>query len=227
MKVNIAEIGCMGGCVHLPFEPNTPDIPELDGGVVVESMLFDGVGVCEYNDKYYVIKYPKLEEVEGDEQVRRTVNQHRYGYRLPDNFDIGVDDMALTFGNIEECEHSEYVSYLVEGLINHVNKMMVEDGEREVLSINDYSTRLREIEKCPPKYLYLFAKLKDFSEEFEGKVFSVSDDRDNHICDVLQDDLAELENQGIIDNNATLTSEEHRAILLATRFEVIVFLKEK
>ncbi|MFR9546924.1 MAG: hypothetical protein SNJ29_15315, partial [Rikenellaceae bacterium] len=39
--------------------------------------------------------------------------------------------------------------------------------------------------------------------------------------------LWQMEQQDIVDNSATLTSEEHRAKLLATRFEAIVFLKNR
>ncbi len=226
MKVNIANIESMGGCVYLPFEPNTADIPELNGDVVVESILFDGYGVFAHNGKYYKISYAKLEDVRDDEQVRITINQHRFGYRLPDNFDIAVDDLALTFGEVEECEHSEYVSYLIDGLISNLEHLVVEDGIREVLSPDQCATKLREIEKCPPKYLYYFTDLNDLGEQFDGKIFSVCDITGECICDVLECDLAELEQHGIIDDNAILTSEEHRAILLATRFEAIIFLKK-
>ncbi len=228
----------MGGCIYLPFEPNTPDIPEIDG-VVVDAALFDGSGVIAYNGKYYHINYPQQEDVREDEQIRRVINQHRFGYRLPDHFDITADDLALTFGAIEECEYSEYVSYLIEGLISNASNMSVEDGKRSCLTCDEYISKLQKLESCPPKYLYYFTDRDDLVEQFDGEIYPVYDENkrgdatDGWICDLLLKDLLELEEQGVIRpdkvaelNEPYLVSEEHRAKLLASRFEAIIFINK-
>ena len=240
MKINSFEIDRMGGVVTCEMEPNTPDILEINE-VEVITYLFDGYGVFTHNNKYYKISYDKLEDVKDDEQILRTINEYRYGNRPPDaSWDITVDDMALTFGEVEECEYSEYVSYLIDGLISNASNLTVEDGEREVLSPDYIASKLREIKKTPPKYLYYFTDRDDLVEQFDGEIYPVYDEnkRDDEnqgwICDVLLEDLLVLEKQGIIKpdpitelNEPLLTSEEHRAKLLATRFEAIIFLKDR
>lgn len=240
MEINAMTIERLGGCTYNPLEPNTPDIPEIDG-VEIEAILFDGFGVCHHEGKYYLMSYAKLEDVKDDEQVRRTINEYRYGNRLPNDFEVTIDDLALTFGEFEECEHSEYVSYLIDGLVSNIEHLIVEDGKREVLSPDECATKLREIEKCPPKYLYYFTDRDDLVEQFDGEIYPVYDQtkrgekNDGWICDVLLKDLLILEEQGVIRpdkdgmdlNEPYLVSEEHRATLLEARFEAIIFLKEK
>lgn len=241
MKINSLEIDRMGGVVALEMEPNTPDIPEINE-VEVTAYLFDGYGVFTYNDKYYKISYDKLEDAKDDEQVRMTINEYRYGNRLVgyDDWEITVDDMAICFGEIEACEYSEYVSYIIDGLIYNASNLNVEDGEREVLSPSDLAVSLREMEKNPPKYLHFYQDRDDLVEALDGEIYPVYDEnkRDDEnqgwICDVLLEDLLKLEEQGVIRpdkdaelNEPYLVSEEHRTALLATRFEAIIFLKDK
>lgn len=226
MNINAESIEQLGGLTTLEMELNTPELPEVDEKTVT-TYLFDGYGVFSCNDSYYTISYQQLDKVWGNEQVRRHINMHRYGNRLPNDFEVTIDDLAICFGEVESCEYSEYVSYIIDGLIENATRMLVEDGVREVLSVNDYSQKLREIEKTPPKHLYLLKDLNDLGEQFDGEIYSVSDEMGEHICDVLQEDLIDLEKQGIINNQGILTSEEHRAKLLSTRFEAIIFLKTK
>ena len=233
MKINARDIEAMGGCIWQPLEPNTPDLPEIND-IEVDAVLFDGVGVFQHENKYYKISYAKLDDVRDDEQVSRTINEYRYGNRLPDDYlEITPDDLALTFGEIEECEQSEYVSYLVDGLVSNANNLNVEDGQRDVLSLDEYCQKLREIEKSPSKYLYLFKDREDLVEQFDGKIYCIHDENCNYLCDLLEEDMLHFVDKGILvpaygddDINETkLSSPNHKAEVLSARFEAIIFLK--
>lgn len=233
MKINARDIESMGGCIWQPLEPNTPELPELDD-IEIDAVLFDGIGLFQHENKYYKISYAKLEEVKGDEQVSRAINEYRYGNRLPDDYlEITPDDLALTFGEIEECERLEYVSYLIDGLVSNAEKLNIEDGERDVLSIDKYCEKLREIEKSPPKYLYLFKDREELVEQFDGKIYCIHDEKGDYLCDLLEDDMLNFVDKGTLipahgddDINETkLSSPKHKVEVLATRFEAIIFLK--
>lgn len=234
MKINAKDIESLGGLVTWGIKPNTPNIPEIDE-IDMETYLFDGHGVFEYNNKYYKISYPKLEETQGSEEMVDTINEYRYANQRSCDFEITVDDVAITFGMIEVTKHSEYVSFIVDGLIDNIGRMIVEDGENEVLSAAEYEAKLRMIEKSPPKYLYLYQNYNELVEEFDGKIYSVKDENGEHLCDVLEEDLVELEGAGVIRpthndddlNDVIITAADKREKVLATRFEAILFIKRK
>ncbi|MFR9546008.1 MAG: hypothetical protein SNJ29_10580 [Rikenellaceae bacterium] len=233
MEINAKMIDEMGGLVLWQMEPNTPNIPEINE-IEIDTYLFDGYGVATHNNKYYKLSYQRLEEIADDEQVNREVNAYRYGNREPDDLEITIDDMAMTYGEFEECEHLEYVSYLIEGLISNANKMSIEDGVRTCLSCDDYISQLREVERCPPKHLYLFRDHGELVEQFDGEIYPVYDFNGEYLCDVLTADLLSLAQGGFIKpthelsglNETILTSIEHRDKVLASRFEAIIFIND-
>ena len=230
MIINAMAIESLGGLIYNPLEPNTPDIPEIDG-VEVGAILFNGHGVFRHEDKYYKLTYQKLEDIEGKDQTLRAINQHRYGYRLPDDFEITVDDMAVTFGETEEIEYSEYVSCIVEGLIDNSGRMIVEGD----LTPFEYEQKLRAIEKSPPKYLHIYTDFEELVEELDGKIYPVYDENKKELCDVLLEDLIELETSGDIRarlndddlNDVVISAVGNKEKVLATRFEAILFNKRK
>ncbi|MFI3294090.1 MAG: hypothetical protein SNI70_11320 [Rikenellaceae bacterium] len=231
MEINAKMIDEMGGLVLWQMEPNTPNFPEINE-IEIDTYLFDGYGVATHNNRHYKLSYKRLEEVADDEQVHREVNAYRYGNRESDDLEITIDDMVMTYGEFEECERSEYVSYLIEGLISNASNMSVEDGKRRCLSCDDYITQLKELESCPPKYLCYFTDDDDLVEQFDGEIYPVYDFNGDYLCDVLTADLLNLVEEGFIKpthelsdlNETILTSIEQRDKVLAARFEAIIFL---
>lgn len=230
MIINARDIESMGGLVTWGIEPNTPNIPEINE-IEMETYLFDGHGVFEHDGKYYKLSYPKLEEAKGDSEMIGSINEYRYANQRSSDLEITVDDIAMTFGMIEVAEHSEYVSLIVDGLIDNIGRMIVEAD----LSPTEYEQKLKAVEKTPPKYLYLYRDYDELVEELDGKIYPVKDIDGEYLCDVLLDDLLILEQDGVVRevdelsglNETILTSSENRAKLLATRFEAILFNKRK
>nr|DAE55301.1 MAG TPA: hypothetical protein [Caudoviricetes sp.] len=199
MNINSKHIEELGGLVSLKMELNTPDLPEFDEKEVT-AYLFDAFGVARCEDKYLFLKYPGLGNAKMDEQIRRTINRDRYGYRLPDKFKITVDDLAICFAEVEEITLNEYVNQLMKGMVTYSPTRMLPrrlSGER----LREQTMR---IIMNPPKHLYIFKDDSEFLKELDGKIYAISDLNGNVICDVLEEDMTALEDQDIISDGQTV-----------------------
>lgn len=195
MNINAKHIEEMGGLVSLKMELNTSDLPEFDEKQVT-AYLFDSLGVARYEDKYLFLVYPGLGDAKMDEQIRRTINRDRYGNRLPDNFKITVDDLAMCFAEVEEITHEEYVNQLMRGMITYSPSRLLPRR----LSGEKLREQIRRIIMSPPKHLYIFKDDSEFLKELDGKIYAISDLHGDVICDVLEEDMTALEDQDIIAN---------------------------
>lgn len=90
---------------------SAPDKPEIDDKVVT-AMLFDGWGLAQCSELYILFEYPTIERCEKDKFMKRSINQMRYGYRLPDDFKITFDDSLFCFGTISIISHKTYNSLM-------------------------------------------------------------------------------------------------------------------
>ena len=202
MNINAKHIEEMGGLTSLEMELNTPDLPEFDGKEVT-AYLFDAFGVARYEDKYLFLVYPGLGNARMDEQIRRTINRDRYGNRLPDNFKITVDDLAMCFAEVEEITHEEYVNQLMRGMITYSPSRLLPRR----LSGEKLREQIRRIIMNPPKHLYIFKDDSDFLKELDGKIYAISDLHGDVICDVLEEDMTVLEDQDVIANGQIVCAD--------------------
>jgi hypothetical protein len=202
MNINAKHIEEMGGLTSLEMELNTPDLPEFDGKEVT-AYLFDAFGVARYEDKYLFLVYPGLGNARMDEQIRRTINRDRYGNRLPDNFKITVDDLAMCFAEVEEITHEEYVNQLMRGMITYSPSRLLPRR----LSGEKLREQIRRIIMNPPKHLYIFKDDSEFLKELDGKIYAISDLHGDVICDVLEEDMTVLEDQDVIANGQIVCAD--------------------
>lgn len=220
MNINSKHIEELGGLTSLEMELNTPDLPEFDEKQVT-AYLFDAFGVARYEDKYLFLVYPGLGNAKMDEQISRTINRDRYGNRLPDNFKITVDDLAMCFAEIEEITHEEYVNQLMRGMITYSPSRLLP----RKLSGEKLREQTRRIIMNPPKHLYIFKDDSEFLKELDGKIYAISNLYGDVICDVLEDDMTALEDQDII-ANGQIVCVDTIDYIRSQRVEVI-FLNRK
>lgn len=219
MNINAKHIEEMGGLVSLEMELNTPYLPEFDEKEVT-AYLFDAFGVARYEDKYLFLVYPGLGNARMDEQIRRTINRDRYGNRLPDNFKITVDDLAMCFAEVEEITHEEYVNQLMRGMITYSPSRLLPRR----LSGEKLREQIRRIIMNPPKHLYIFKDDSEFLKELDGKIYAISDLHGDVICDVLEEDMTVLEDQDVIADGQIVCTESIDYIR-SQRVEVIFLNK--
>ena len=219
MNINAKHIEEMGGLVSLEMELSTPDLSEFDGKEVT-AYLFDAFGVARYEDKHLFLVYPGLGNAKMDEQIRRTINQKRYGNRLPDNFKITVDDLAMCFAEVEEITQHEYVNQLMRGMITYSPSRLLP----RKLSGEKLREQTRRIIMNPPKHLYIFKDDSEFLKELDGKIYAISDLHGDVICDVLEEDMTALEDQDVIADGQIVCAESIDYIR-SQRVEVIFLNK--
>ena len=219
MNINSKHIEELGGLVSLKMELNTPDLPEFDEKQVT-AYLFDSFGVARYEDKYLFLVYPGLGNAKMDEQIRRTINRDRYGNRLPDNFKITVDDLAMCFAEVEEITQHEYVNQLMRGMITYSPSRLLPRR----LSGEKLREQTRKIIMNPPKHLYIFKDDSEFLKELDGKIYAISNLNGDVICDVLEDDMTALEDQDVIADGQIVCAESIDYIC-SQRVEVIFLNK--
>lgn len=219
MNINAKHIEEMGGLTSLEMELNTPDLPEFDGKEVT-AYLFDAFGVARYEDKYLFLVYPGLGNARMDEQIRRTINRDRYGNRLPDNFKITVDDLAMCFAEVEEITQHEYVNQLMRGMITYSPSRLLPRR----LSGEKLREQTHKIIMNPPKHLYIFKDDSEFLKELDGKIYAISDRHGDVICDVLEEDMTALEDQDVIADGQIVCAESIDYIC-SQRVEVIFLNK--
>lgn len=219
MNINAKHIEELGGLLSIKMELNAPDLPEFDEKEVT-AYLFDSFGVARYEDKYLFLTYPGLGNAKMDEQIRRTINQKRYGNRLPDNFKVTVDDLAMCFAEVEEITHYEYVNQLMRGMITYSPTRLLP----RKLSGEKLREQTRRIIMNPPKHLYIFKDDNEFLKELDGKIYAISDLRGDVICDVLEEDMAALDEQDII-SEGQIVCADSLDYIRSERVEVIFLNK--
>lgn len=219
MNINVQHIEALGGLMSLEIELNTPDLPEIDEKKVT-AYLFDAFGVARYEDKYLFLEFPGLGNAMVDEQIRRTINQNRYGNRLPDNFKVTIDDLAMCFAEAEEINHEEYVRQLLKGIFTN-SKSLFKGTQMTAEIFREHNLR---IVKNPCKHLYIFKDDREFLKELDGKIYAISDLNGNIICDVLEEDMITLEEQDVISDNQIVSADSIEYIL-SQRVEVIFLTK--
>ncbi len=219
MNINAKHIEELGGILSIKMELNTPNLPEFDEKEVT-AYLFDSFGVARYEDKYLFLTYPGLGNAKMDEQTRRTINQKRYGNRLPDNFKVTVDDLAMCFAEVEEITHNEYVNQLMKGMITYSPTRLLP----RKLSGEKLREQTRRIIMNPPKHLYIFKDDNEFLKELDGKIYAISDLHGDVICDVLEEDMAALDEQDII-SEGQIVCADSLDYIRSERVEVIFLNK--
>lgn len=220
MNINAKHIEELGGLTILEMELNTPDIPEIDEKEVT-AYLFDGVGLVQCDGLYVELTYPMLYDSKSDVQVRRTINQERYGNRLPDNFKMTIDDLAICYGEAEIIEHKDYVSTLTTGLFATMGKW-AKKADDDPTQLNQ---KLLAIAGDPCKHFYILKNQKEFLKELDGKVYAIMDSKENVICDVLEEDMVTLEEQGIV-SDGYIVSEDSIEYVRSQRVEIIILNKQ-
>lgn len=219
MNINAKHIEELGGILSIKMELNTPNLPEFDEKEVT-AYLFDSFGVARYDDKYLFLTYPGLGNAKMDEQIRRTINQKCYGNRLPDNFKVTVDDLAMCFAEVEEVTHNEYVNQLMKGMITYSPTRLLP----RKLSGEKLREQTRRIIMNPPKHLYIFKGDNEFLKELDGKIYAISDLHGDVICDVLEEDMAALDEQDII-SEGQIVCADSLDYIRSERVEVIFLNK--
>lgn len=219
MNINAKRIEELGGLVSLTMELNTPDFPEVDEKEVT-AYLFDAFGVAQCEDRYLFLTYPGIGNAMLDEQMRRTINQNRFGNRLPGDFKITVDDLAMCFARVEEITHEEYVRQLMKGIFTNTKALfkgikMTPEKSRE--------HNLRII-MAPCKHLFIFKEYDEFTAELDGKVYAVIDKNGSVICDLLEEDMITLEEQDLISDGEIVTTDSIEYIR-SQRVEIIILNK--
>lgn len=219
MNINAKTIEVLGGLMTLEMELNTPDLPEVDEKKVT-AYLFDAFGVARYEDTYLFLIYPGLGNARMDEQIRRTINRDRYGNRLPDNFKITIDDLAMCFAKVEEISREEYVSQLMKGIFTNSKSLFKGTG----MTAEIFREHTLRIIMSPCKHLYVFKGQDDFMKELDGKIYAISDLKGDVICDVLEEDMITLEDQDVISDNQ-IVSEDSIEYICSERVEIIFLTK--
>ncbi|CDN32366.1 hypothetical protein BN938_2294 [Mucinivorans hirudinis] len=216
MNINAKRIEELGGLVSLTMELNTPDFPEVDEKEIT-AYLFDGFGVAQCEGRYLFLTYPGVGNAMLDEQMRRTINQNRYGNRLPDDFKITVDDLAMCFAEVEEITQEEYVRQLMKGIFSN-SKSLFKGTKMTPDKFREYNLR---IIMAPCKHLYIFKDYDEFMKELDGKVYAVSDKSGGFICDLLEEDMVTLDDQDII-SDGEIVSTDSIEFVRSQRVEIII-----
>lgn len=219
MNINAKHIEALGGLMSLEMELNTPDLPEFDEKKVI-TYLFDTFGVARHEDKYLFLEYPGLGNAMVDEQIWRTINRNRYGNRLPDNFKVTIDDLAMCFAEVEDINHEEYVRQLLKGIFTNSKSLF--KGTKMTADI--FREHVLRIIKSPCKHLYIFKDDSVFMKELDGKIYAISDLNGNVICDVLEDDMITLEEQDVI-SDGKIVSAASIEYIRSERVEIIFLTK--
>lgn len=219
MNINAKHIEALGGLMSLEMELNTLDLPQVDEKKVT-AYLFDTFGVARHEDMYLFLTYPGIGNAMMDEQIRRTVNQNRYGNRLPDNFKVTFDDLAICFAEVEEINHEEYVRQLIKGIFTNSKSLF--KGTKMTAEI--FREHILRIIKSPCKHLYIFKNDREFLKELDGKIYAISDLNGNFICDVLEEDLITLEDHDVI-SNGQIVSADSIEYIRSERIEIIFLTK--
>ena len=216
MNINAKRIEELGGLVSLTMELNTPDFPEIDEKEIT-AYLFDGFGVAQCEGRYLFLTYPGIGNAMPDEQMRRTINQNRYGNRLPDDFKITVDDLAMCFAEVEEINHEEYVRQLMKGIFSN-SKSLFKGTKMTPDKFREHNLR---IIMAPCKHLFIFKEHDEFMKELDGKVYAVSDKNGDFICDLLEEDMVTLDDQDII-SDGEIVSTDSIEFVRSLRVEIII-----
>ena len=216
MNINAKRIEELGGLVSLTMELNTPDFPEVNEKEVT-AYLFDGFGVAECEGRYLFLTYPGVGNAMLDEQMRRTINQNRYGNRLPDDFKITVDDLAMCFSEVEEITHEEYVRQLMKGIFTNT-KSLFKGTKMTPDKFREHNLR---IIMAPCKHLYIFKEHDEFMKELDSKVYAVSDKNGDFICDLLEADMVALDDQDIISDGEIVSLDSIESVR-SQRVEIII-----
>lgn len=223
MNINAKRIEELGGLVSLTMELNTPDFPEVDEKEIT-AYLFDAFGVAQCEGRYLFLPYRCSRGIHGWQRckiergwMRRTINQNRYGNRLPDDFKITVDDLAICFAEVEEITHEEYVRQLMKGIFTNTKSLfkgtkMTPEKSRE---------HNRRIIMAPCKHLFIFKEHDEFMKELDGKVYAVTDKTGNVICDLLEEDMVALDDQDLI-SEGEIVSLDSIEYLRSQRVEIII-----
>lgn len=219
MNINAKHIEALGGLMSLEMELNTPDLPEFDEKKVT-AYLFDAFGVARHEDKYLFLVYPGLGNAMEDEQIRRTINQNRFGNRLPDDFKITIDDLAMCFAEVEEINHEEYVRQLMKGIFTNSKSLFKGTG----MTAEKFREHNLRIIMTPCKNLYIYKDDREFLKELDGKVYAISNLNGDIICDVLKEDMIMLEDQGLIADNQIISADSIEYIR-SQRVEIIFLTK--
>ena len=216
MNINAKRIEELGGLVSLTMELNTPDFPEVDEKEITV-YLFDGFGVAQCEGRCLFLTYPGIGNAMLDEQMRRTINQSRYGNRLPDDFKITVDDLAMCFAEVEEINHEEYVRQLMKGIFSN-SKSLFKGTKMTPDKFRGHNLR---IIMAPCKHLFIFKDHDEFMKELDGKVYAVSDKNGDFICDLLEADMVTLDDQDII-SDGEITTLDSIEFVRSQRVEIII-----
>lgn len=216
MNINAKRIEELGGLVSLTMELNTPDFPEVDEKEIT-AYLFDGFGVAQCEGRYLFLTYTGIGNAMLDEQMKHTINQNRYGNRLPDDFKITVDDLAMCFAEVEEITHEEYVRQLMKGIFSN-SKPLFKGTKMTAEKFREHNLR---IIMAPCKHLFIFKEHDEFMKELDGKVYAVSDKNGDFICDLLEDDMVTLDDQDII-SDGEIVSLDSIEYIRSQRVEVII-----
>lgn len=216
MNINAKRIEELGGLISLTMELNTPDFPEVDGKEVT-AYLFDAYGVAQCDDKYLFLTYPGVGNAMMDVQIRRTINQNRFGNRLPDDFKVTIDDLAMCFAEVEEINHEEYVRQLMKGIFLN-SKSLFKGTKMTAEKFREYN---RRIITAPCKHLYIFKDHNEFTAELDGKVYAVTYPNGEVICDLLEEDMLALDDQDLISDGIIVTTDSIEYIH-SQRVEIII-----
>lgn len=216
MNINAKRIEELGGLASLTMELNTPDFPEVDGKEIT-AYLFDGFGVAQCQERYLFLTYPGIGNSMLDEQMRRTINQNRYGNRLPEDFKVTVDDLAMCFAEIEEINHEEYVRQLMKGIFSN-SKSLFKGTKMTPKKSREHNLK---IIMSPCKNLFIFKEHDEFMKELDGKVYAVTDKNGNVICDLLEEDMITLDDQDLISEGEIVTTDSIE-YLRSQRVEIII-----
>lgn len=216
MNINAKHIEELGGLMSLEIEPNAPDIPEIDGKEVT-AYLFDGYGVAKHEDMYLFLTYPGIGNAMVDEQIRRTINQYRFGNRLPDNFKVTYDDLAMCYATFEEINHEEYIRQLMKGIFTNSKSLFKGTG----MTAEKFREHNLSIVMSPCKHLYIFKDDREFLKELDGKIYAILDLSGNVISDVMEEDMITLEEQGIISNNQIVSTDSIEYVR-SSRVEIVI-----
>lgn len=230
MNINAKRIEELGGLVSLTMELNTPDFPEVDQKEIT-AYLFDAFGVAQCDDKYLFLTYPGIGNAKMDKQIRRTINQNRFGNRLPDNFKVTIDDLAMCFAEVEEINHEEYVRQLYKGIFSN-SKSLFKGTKMTAEKFREHNLR---IIKRPCKHLYIYQNESDFLSVLDGKIYAVCDMDGKYLCDVLEEDLLQLETEKkVIDpsgnnslNDMRICDAAVRDYIYSQRIEIIILSNPK
>lgn len=216
MNINAKRIEELGGLISLTMELNTPDFPEVDGKEVT-AYLFDAFGVAQCEERYLFLTYPGLGNAMMDVQIRRTINQNRFGNRLPDDFKVTVDDLAMCFAEVEEINHEEYVRQLMIGIFTN-SKSLFKDTKMTAKKFREHHFR---IIKTPCKHLYIFKDHNELAKELDGKVYAVTDKDGSVICDLLEEEMLALDDQDLVSDGEIVITDsiEH---IRSQRVEIII-----